>query len=69
MTWEDDLADTALNVLPPLVVGEGVVRLTIGHAAFWVYFVGVMLAGAVYGIARRLLTEYREREKTDQPPG
>lgn len=67
MTWEDDLADAALNVVPPFVVGEGVVRLAFGHAAFWVDLVGVALAGALYGIARRMLREHWERKKTDRP--
>jgi hypothetical protein len=63
MTWEDDLADTALNVVPPLVIGEGVVRLAFGHPAFWMYLVGVALAGAGYGTACRLLRKHRGCQK------
>lgn len=41
--WRDELSDTALSVLPPLVVGTLAVRLIFVHPAFWVYLVGLAI--------------------------
>jgi hypothetical protein len=60
--WRDELSDTALSVLPPLVVGTLAVRLIFVHPAFWVYLVGLAITGALFGTVRRLLARHRARK-------
>ncbi len=58
--WLDELAETALRVIPALVLGGAAVRLIFGHPAFWV--VGVALAGALLDAVWRPVVRSRSRE-------
>lgn len=62
--WLDELAGTAIDVLPPLVIGTVAVRLIFGHPSVWIYLVGLAITATLYGTARRLLKERRGRKKS-----
>jgi hypothetical protein len=57
--WLDELAHTAFDLVPPLVMGTVAVRLIFGHPAYWVYLAGVVIAGALFGLAQRLWAKHR----------
>jgi hypothetical protein len=62
--WLDELEQTALYVLPPLLIGDVAVRLIFGHPAFWVYLVAIVVASVFVGLLRRAVKHFRGRESS-----
>ena len=62
---EDELTQTALYVIPPMVIGAVAVRLIFEHPPFWVYLVAVIVASVMVGLLRRIVRHHRGRGRTD----
>ena len=60
---EDELAQTALYVIPPMVIGAVAVRLIFEHPPFWAYLVAVMVASVLVGLLRRAVKHLRRESK------
>jgi hypothetical protein len=62
---EDELAQTALYVIPPMVIGAVAVRLIFEHPPFWAYLLAVAVASVSAGVIRRAVR--RRRRKRGSP--